>query len=113
MSSQIVGLPFGLPWWVVLPSLSAGVGSLLTFLGVRFSQTAPLQVAMNDAFRALMAEFQSDRLAHTVRISELEGEIQRLRGELRSSQQTEISLRHFVKRSGLTLPKLWTVDDED
>ena len=60
-----------------------------------------------------MVEFQADRAAHIVRISELEGEILRLRGEQRASRQLERSLRSALKRAGVVIPKHWTTDDED
>jgi len=84
---------------------------VLGFFGVRFTATAPLQQALNDAFRAMTAELQSERAQLTARISELEedkailqAEIARQRQEICGLLQWKSSAQHLFERSGIPLP---------
>lgn len=116
-----VGFPnFGSISTGVLLFLGACVTAGLSYLGVQSTRTAPLQEALNGAFTSLMDELQTDRARLLARILELEaqntelhddvktreGEIQRLRGEIRGNQQREDSLRRWAERSGVTLPPI-------
>lgn len=82
----------------VLPYLAAVVTGLLGFYGARFTATAPLQSSLNDAFRSLMEELQTQHARDIARISEQENEIARLSGELRASQQRERSMLNLTER---------------
>ncbi len=84
---------------VVLPYLAAVVTGLLGFFGARFTATAPLQSSLNDAFRSLMEELQTQHAHDIARISEQENEIARLSGELRASQQRERSVLNLAERA--------------
>ncbi len=90
---------FGSDWSVALPFLSAVVTGLLVYFGVRRSAAAPLQASLNDAFRSLMEEFQTQHAQDIAHISEQENEIARLSGELRASQQRELSMRNLAERA--------------
>ena len=95
-----------------LPYLGGAlIVGVLGFFGVRFTATAPLQQALNDAFRAMTAELQSERAQLTARISELEedkailqAEIARQRQEIRGLLQWQDSARRWFERSGTPLP---------
>src|SRR5579872_4405032 len=94
----------------VLLFLGACVTGVLGYFGVRSTRTAPLQEALNGAFRSLVDELQADSARLTARISELEddqagqeGEIRRLRGVVRGLQQREASLIRFAERAGMTV----------
>lgn len=65
-----------------LPYLVVGLTTaVFGFFGARFTATAPLQASLNDAFRSLMEELQTQHAQDSVRILELEREVLRLRGE--------------------------------
>ena len=82
----------------VLPFLGAIVAALLGWFGALSTRTAPQQMALNDAFRTLMDELQNERAQHIVRISELESEVIRQRGEIAQHLQIAASLQHQVDR---------------
>ncbi len=82
----------------VLPYLAAVVTGLLGFFGARFTATAPLQASLNDAFRSLMDEWQTERAQHIARISELEAEVLRQRGVINQHLQLQASLQHNYDR---------------
>lgn len=103
--------PFGGLTAGVLVFCGVVVTAVLGFFGVRSSRVAPLQTALNDAFRSLTDELQADRVRLCAQISELEAdlliaetEVIRLRQEIRGHQQRETSLRRWAERSGLTPP---------
>lgn len=109
-------LQYGLPTSAVLPYLAAALASLITgvfaFFAARSTSTAPQQMAMNDAFRALMDDLQAERATLTARISVLESdvifreaEIVRMRGEVRGTLQSMHSLIRWCERSGVEVPK--------
>ena len=84
---------------------------LLGYFGVRFSQTAPLQAALNSAFSSLTGELQTERVHLIARISVLEAECQDLKlgilqrdGEIRGLKQSRDSLLALLKRSGVVIP---------
>ncbi len=74
------------------------MAALLAYLGVRSSSTVRLQAHLNGAFRTLMDEWQTERAAHIVRISELESEVRRQRGEINQHIQINQSLTHQLER---------------
>jgi chromosome segregation ATPase len=87
------------------------VTALLGWFGARFTAHARLEKTLLDASRALVEECQAQHARDGVRISALEetvrereGEIQRLRGEVRQAAQREDSLRRLFERSGVPLP---------
>ena len=81
-----------------LPYLAAVVTAALGWFGARYTAIAPLQTSLNDAFRTLMDEWQTERAAHIARISELEGEVLRQRGVINQGLQREQSLQHAYER---------------
>lgn len=99
-----------------LPYLVAVAAALATgafgYLGARYTATAPLQTALNDAFRSLMDEFQTARAQSSARISELEREnsqqeieMANLRAQIIGAQQLHGSLVRWCERSGLKVPE--------
>jgi TolA-binding protein len=91
--------------------LAGIVGSALGWFAALFSTTVRLQTVLNGAFTTLTAELQSEHARLIARASEAErqvtereGEIQRMRGEIRSLQQWQNSAKNFCERSGVTLP---------
>lgn len=113
-------LPPGLPssgsgYTAVLLSLLAVVGALITgafaWSAARFTATAPQQMAMNDAFRSLTEELQTERARLIAQISELEKDVKdhelevlRLRGEIRGRDQLVASLIRLCERSKIKVP---------
>lgn len=102
------GFPFG---DVLLYFGGTAIISVLGFFGVRFTATAPLQMAMNDAFRSVTAELQQERAQLIVRISELERKtadqemiILQKDGEIRGLKQSRDSLLALLRRSGIQIP---------
>lgn len=90
---------------VVLPFFGGIVASVLAWLGVRSTRTAPLQESVNDALRLLMKELQTLHVQDTARICELEEEVSRKDGEIRQQKQRFYSLIDLYRRAGLSLPK--------
>ena len=93
----------------VLPYLLAvGIPSIITgligYFGARFTAAAPLQTALNDAFRSLTVELQTQHAQLVARISELEVERDQLRGDNRGLRQLMDSLIRFAEASALALP---------
>lgn len=98
----------GLPLTDVLPYFGTVVAALLGYFGARYTATAPLQTALNDAFRSLMEELQTKGASDAALILELrqrevelEAEIIRQRGELRQKDQLIDSLTRLCERNGL------------
>lgn len=94
----------GSPSSGALPYLVAVVTGLLGFFGARFTATAPLQASLNDAFRSLMDELQTEHARLSARVYELESEKLQLAGDLRQTQQREQSLLELVRRAGIPIP---------
>lgn len=86
-----------------LPYLAAGATAVLGYLGARYTATAPLQSSLNDAFRSLTDELQTERARLIVRISELEGEIIRQRGVINEGLAREAAMKRLAEK-GLDIP---------
>lgn len=82
-----------------LPFCGGVVASVLGYFAVKFTARAPLQTALNDAFRSLMEELQIQHASDIAHISELQNENARLNGELRASQQRERSTLALAERA--------------
>ncbi len=82
----------------VLLFCGALLTAVLALFGVRYTARAPLQVTLNDAFRTLMNEWQSEKSRLLARISELEAEVRRQRGEINQHIQVTQSLEHRIQR---------------
>ncbi len=82
----------------VLSFLGATLVAVVGYFGARFTATAPLQVALNSAFRSLMEEWQSERARLIVRISELEGEVLRQRGVINQGLAREAAQARHIAR---------------
>ena len=82
-----------------LPYLSAGATGLLGFFGAQFTAVARLQKTLLDASRQWVGDTQAQRARDGVRISELEAEVLRQRGEINQHIQREESLQRALERS--------------
>ena len=102
-SSELTGASTSL-LMVALPYLGAVVTGLLGWFGARYTAIAPQQMALNDAFRSLVAELQDERAVHIVRISELEGEVIRQRGEISNLLASKDALLRILERNGIQFP---------
>lgn len=80
------------------------MAALLGFFGARFTGVAQLQAGLNDAFRTLMDEWQTERAQHIARISELESEVLRQRGAINAGIQREQSLLRLLERHEIEVP---------
>lgn len=104
--------PLGLPLGDALLYLVGAVAvALLGLFGVLFTGRAPLQQALNDAFRSLTEELQQERAQLIARISELEAEkldrdltVLQKDGEIRGLKQYRDSLLALIRRSGIGVP---------
>jgi hypothetical protein len=108
--------PPGLPptdvlLYLLMLAVGGAIGALLRFFGVRSSQTAPLQEALNGAFSALTKELQEERAQLIVRISEQDRELagERLKvaerdATIRGMEQSRDSLIALLKRSDIPVP---------
>lgn len=102
ISSQISsGAGYSL-WRDALPFLGGIAVAAIGFLGSRSTAVAPLQSALNDAFRSLMDEWQAERAQHIARISELEGEVRRQRSVINQGLQREESQTRLLERDEAT-----------
>lgn len=112
ISSTALGLtiPGALPSWLI--ALVAILGPLLGYFGARSTAIAPLQVAMNDAFRSVMEELQEDRARCIARISVLESEIRRQRGEINQHLAKEAAFLRLLESHNVPLPTGRKTDDE-
>jgi len=102
--------PDGSPFGAALPYAVAVLTALLGWFGAQFTAGARLQKTLLDASRTLVAEAQTRHSADGARITELESEIIRLRGEVRGHQQWEDSVRRWAQRAGLHLPSAHAED---
>ncbi len=86
----------------VLLFCGAVVTSVLALFGVRYTARAPLQATLNDAFRTLMDEWQTERAQLTARILELEAMALVDRGQINQhiqiSQSLQRNLEHLQER---------------
>ncbi len=82
----------------VLPWAAAAATSLVGFFAARFTAFAALNKIVLDASRLLVTDAQSIHARDSARISELEGEIVRQRGELANHIQREQSLQRQIDR---------------
>lgn len=96
-------IPAVLPSWLIL--VSALAGPLLGWFGALSTRGAPLQLAINDAFRSAMAEWQLERVQLTARISEIMGEIADMRmtllerdGEIRQLKSARDALTRALEK---------------
>lgn len=99
-SSPIPGV---LPSWLLAVSIIGG--PLLGYFGARYTATAPLQTALNDAFRSVMAEWQLERAQHIAHISSVENDCANLRllllerdGEIRNLKSVRDALTRSLER---------------
>lgn len=89
---------------VVLPFLGVIMAGLLGWSAARRSSIAPLQASLNDAFRTFMAEAQDEIAAKDARISELEAEILRMRGEARQLLAVREALLRILEKNNIMPP---------
>lgn len=90
----------GSPSLGVLPFLTAIGAAALGYFAARRTAIAPLQASLNDAFRSAMASWQTERAQLIARVSELEGEVLRQRGEINNHLQIIQSQQRRIERAG-------------
>lgn len=102
-SPQLPASGFGLS--DALPYLSAAVTGLVGFFGAQFTAVARLQKTLLDASRQWVEEAQKQHALATARISELESEVLRQRGEINQLLQKVESRDHAIERLSDPPPK--------
>lgn len=98
MDSPVLSSASTSSYGVALLFLAPVVTAALGYFGARYTATAPLQASMNDAFRTLMDEWQTQHAQDTARILELEAEVLRQRGTINQGLQREQSMQHIIDR---------------
>lgn len=92
----------GFPTRDVLPFLGgiavALIGALSAWFVARRSSAAPLQTTLNDAFRALMKEYQDQHSADIAHISALDDRVYKLEGQCKVKDSEIESLRGELRQ---------------
>ena len=81
-----------------LPYLAAVAGPLFGYYAARLTAIAPLQMALNDAFRATVGEWARERAGFIARIAELEGTIMADRATINQGIAREDALQRRINR---------------
>lgn len=101
---QMPHLPSGAGYLAVLTFFGTVVASVLAWFGVRFSQRAPLQEAVNHSVEILMKGWEKEDLRSTALISALRKEIAAAAQKLDLAEDHIGDLtRHLLEEKAITL----------
>ncbi len=98
MPSPLPPPEFGSEHSAVLPWAGAALTGVVGFFGARFTAFAQLNKTILDASRGLVEEAQSIHARDGARISELEAEVLRQRGEIAQHIQKLESMERQLRR---------------
>lgn len=91
-----------------LPYSATAIAAVCGYFAARYTAAAPQQMAWNDAFRIFVTELQEERAnllsaleRGSARITELESEIIRQRGNINAGLAREAALLRLLEKNGI------------